>query len=272
MAEEPTNETGNLTVDDPADSHEAEDVDVSPEVEEARSKGWVSEEEWNGNPEDWVDAGEFLRRAPLFKQISNMRSEMKKLREAVTWQQSHYEQMLKRQKEQMITKLKQERMEALQESDLERVTQIEADLEKAQQTPVPQNPAVNTNVPPEFQAWMDDNYWYTADPKLRLEADTYGSLIGEQINRGQRPQMAYSDILKEVTNYIRKEYPEKFGKPRSTPKVESGNDQPKQSTARSRKGKTFSDIPEEHRTMAKTIMRSTGMTKDEYAKSYFGEE
>ena len=53
-----------------------EAVEPSDEETVARAAGWRPKEEFDGDPNQWVDAGEFNRRAPLFEKINNQNKEL----------------------------------------------------------------------------------------------------------------------------------------------------------------------------------------------------
>ena len=55
---------------------------VDPYEDKARATGWRPLEEFEGDPETWVDAKEFLGRAPLFDKIKHQTKKQKELEKA----------------------------------------------------------------------------------------------------------------------------------------------------------------------------------------------
>src|ERR1044071_9486753 len=44
--------------------------------QEARRQGWRPEEEFDGNPKDWVDAVTYIARGPVFKHIKDLKTKV----------------------------------------------------------------------------------------------------------------------------------------------------------------------------------------------------
>ena len=53
---------------------------LSPIEEKALEMGWRPQEEWDGEPEDFIDAKEFVRRQPLFDKIEQTTKALKDLK------------------------------------------------------------------------------------------------------------------------------------------------------------------------------------------------
>src|ERR1700719_679149 len=56
------------------------DTNVAPEEvqRQARDMGWQPREQWKGNPDNWVDAGEFVKRGETF--VPFLQHERKRLK------------------------------------------------------------------------------------------------------------------------------------------------------------------------------------------------
>lgn len=60
------------------------EVVIEKSVEDqAREKNWRPKEEWTGDPEDWVDATEFVARGPFIKQIIKQKRTLKQQEETL---------------------------------------------------------------------------------------------------------------------------------------------------------------------------------------------
>ena len=56
----------------------------------AREQGWVPKEEYQGDPEKWRGAKEFVERGELFGKIDSMGKELKETRKALKMLQEHH--------------------------------------------------------------------------------------------------------------------------------------------------------------------------------------
>ena len=56
---------------------EQEQAQVDPFIEKASAAGWRPLEEYDGDPEQWVDAKEFVKRAPLYEQMRKIKKEIR---------------------------------------------------------------------------------------------------------------------------------------------------------------------------------------------------
>ena len=72
----------------------------------ARTKGWKPKEEWNGSPDEWVDAGEFMRRGPLFDRLDTQKKTMRRLEQTVDAMATHFKKNVDAAVNQRIDELK----------------------------------------------------------------------------------------------------------------------------------------------------------------------
>jgi len=70
-----------------------EEVQLTPIQEKAMAEGWRPKEEYQGDPEKWVDAAEFLRRGELFSKIELQSKEIKQLKQTMTEFAKHHEKV-----------------------------------------------------------------------------------------------------------------------------------------------------------------------------------
>jgi hypothetical protein len=61
----------------------------SAKEQQALELGWRPKTEFDGDPEDWVTAGEFLKRGELFGRINSYRHEIDNLRKTVDSLKQH---------------------------------------------------------------------------------------------------------------------------------------------------------------------------------------
>jgi hypothetical protein len=225
----------------------------------AREGGWVPLEEWQGDPDDWTDAKEFVKRGELFHKISNQSSEIKELKKAISGLMEHHHKVKETEFKRALDYLKQQKKVALEEGDADKLLAVDEAIdtlkEEQQQAKVEVQEEKKSGPTPTFVGWVKSNPWYIKDPELRAFADDVGVGIFQR-NQGQ---ITEEDLYKQVKARVMKAYPEKFkGQGTKSPNVEGGNTQ-----TRSSKADNFSLSEDEKRVM-NTFVRQGVMTKEEY--------
>ena len=86
--------------------------EVSPVQEEALAQGWVPKDEYEGDPDRWVDAGEFVRRGELFRKIESQSKELKDVRKALAELAKHNSKIREVEYARAIEGLKAQKKEA----------------------------------------------------------------------------------------------------------------------------------------------------------------
>lgn len=226
--------------------------------QQALELGWQPEEDFKADPKnegkEWRTAKEFLDRKPLFDKIDGQSKEIKDLRRAVQSLGQQNKKIEELAYKRALEELKAEKVRALEEGEHTQVVQIDekiADL-KAQQVAQPQAPTPTE----EFQEWVENNKWYVEDREMRSIADGIGLSLHKE---GVPP----SEIMDQVSQRIKKVFPEKFGKARVPPSPEGSG---------ARKGNSSSSVeslltPTEKRIMD-TILATGSLSKEEYIKQF----
>ena len=215
MSEETTND-GAGEGNEPAGGAEPTAIELK-----ARDAGWRPLDEFNGDPDEWVDAGEFVRRGPLFKALETKNKELKAIRETLAQFQDHHSKVQENAYKKALVDLKAKKKEALIEGDADLVVEIDEQLQdvKMEQAAKKQQPAQRepTEEHPEFVAFKQKNSWYETAYPMRRWADARGEELARE---GRSP----SDVLRTIEREVREEFPKRFENPnRSRPNsVESG--------------------------------------------------
>ncbi len=233
-------------------------VELSPVQEEALTQGWVPKEEFDGDPDKFVDAAEFIRRGELFRKIESQSKEMKELKKAMAELGRHNSKIRDVEYDRALQSLKQEKKNALAEGDADKVVEIDdkLDLVKDQQRQFQQqavNEAIPQEVHPELQNWISKNSWYESDKKMRVYADSLGvQLAGE----GMSPR----EVLKEVEKEVKERFKEKFRNPNrdKAGAVEGVTARPARSS-----GSEY-ELTDTERTIMNTLVSQKVLTKEEY--------
>jgi hypothetical protein len=236
---------------------------IEPQLTEIEARaveqGWRPKDEWDGEPDDWRTAREFLDRGEFFKKIDDQNRTIKELRKTQADFAKHYERMKKTEFERALEVLKAQKRIALQEQDADAVVDIDEKMAETKEAmkniEVPQVPQDNAaaELNPIFVAWKERNGWYETNPAMKAYADTLGNSI-----KGMSP----TDLLAEVERQVKKEFAHKFQNParKQAPTVES-------SGARGTTGRkeTF-QLSEDERRVMQRFVRQGILTEEQYMK------
>jgi len=250
-----------------------ESVDEPSEQEQrAMDDGWVPKDQWKGNPDDWRPAKEFNDRGELFSRIKSQSKEIAELKQATSFLTNQHKEQYMAGVKDTIEKLKAQRNEALQEGDIvraaevgDRIDEVKEEMKQAKATEVDpkQGKAELTEI---FKSWHSKNPWYMNDEDTTFFADAKGLNY-----RKKNPDSSEADMLAYVTKEVHKVFPDKFpnkappspnGGGRESPRGRGGEN------TSSQMRETESNMTDEQRGIMKTILKSTGMTKEEYFKQY----
>lgn len=228
--------------------------------EEALSQGWVPKEEFDGDEERWVDAGEFVRRGELFRKIESQSKELKDVKRALNELAKHNSKVREVEYARAVDALKQQKKTALSEGDADRVVEIDdqLDLVKDQQKQLSQQKLQEVQqeiINPELTNWINKNGWYETDKKMRAYADT----IGVQLHQdGLSP----TEVLREVEKEVKERFKEKFRNPnRDKPGAVEGA-----SVRSTRSSSAEMELSDVEKTIMKTLVDGGHLTKEEYMK------
>lgn len=263
----------------------------------ARAMGWVPKEEYKGNPDNWRDAGEFVRRGEEILPIVQERNrdltrKLNELENRLNQKDAEYQTNLSkiermsavalhRQREQLQVSYESAMRQAAASADVDRYDQLSRDRDQAvaqfdrriQETVAvqPQMQQLPTN-PPEVEQWVEKNKsWFLKDNALRLEA----AGVHESI-KNESPYLSLAENLDLVEKTIKARYPKKFGIQPQAPAassvsygaVESGGSRLPSGGGNRQRG--ASDMPPEAKAAAERFVKQ-GIFKDvnEYARDYW---
>jgi predicted RNase H-like nuclease (RuvC/YqgF family) len=164
-----SNDTDNEVVD-------AETPELDPVIEkEARQNGWVPQEQFRGEPEDWMDAPAFVKKGReinpilrknnerLQRELDSNKAELKELQLTTKEFAAEFAKMKENAYKRAIADLKAQRREALKEDDHTLVDELEERIDtlKEEQAKKPE-PKKETTGPDMtvLNAWRQENQWY----------------------------------------------------------------------------------------------------------------
>lgn len=249
-----------------------------PHEERARSLGHRSKEEWveeGKDPEAWVDASEFLRRAPLYEGLHKANRTVKSLEKKLNMLVQHQEELVQAKVKQQLDSLKAEKKMAAKEHDFEKMVEIDEKIEQVKEKAVQKKEAIKDDSQEAFEEWKADNEWYEKDEDMFAYANGIGSKLEKE-----HPEWSPTKILGEVAKRTKKAFEWKSRNPnRDAPgKVASpnaGGNGASNTAATNGQGKmpTYNDLPEEAKQMYREFVKSDKnphgfMTKEQYLKDY----
>ena len=222
--------------------------------------GWHPQEEWDGDPEEFVDAKEYVGRKPLYDKIQSTGRALKETNKAIEALKTHYTKVKENEYKRALKTLQDQRQAAVAEGDGDTFQRLDTEIkgieaEAAQVAQLSQTNLVK-EVPQEPQAfvsWKERNSWYHKVDYMKTFADQLGVRLAGQ---GVQPE----DVLKQVEQAVRKEFPHKFVNPKKADAPDVGASR---GNAKSSKSAEDSLTPQERQIM-NTLVRGGHITKEKY--------
>lgn len=284
-----------------------QDDGADGDVEErARRMGWRPREEYTGDPAQWRDADEYLKRgydAPgvlverynrLDRRFADVERELRDTRERLTASATVTSEMVDRLRsadERALARARREleaqRDAAVDVGDRAAVARVQAEIDDLNRSAVPPAqtesrgnghtppPVPGTapgSPPPEVQAFFRDNPWYFEHADLRAEADALYTGFN-----AHRPQDGVAANLQNVRDRMARLYPDRvrpaFRRTEASPGVDDGAREPPPPRQR-RNARSFDTMPPEAKSQFDRWNRAlqgkgSPLTKEEFAKDYW---
>ena len=236
--------------------------------EKAREKGWKPLEEFEGDESDWVDAKEFVGRQKLYDRINDLKTTIAKqtssfqrdMQQVVGQMSKVRESEYKR----ALKTLERQRAEAVEQADVEAVVAVSKEIETLKEEKIEEQASVKEGArttgeaTPEFLEWQANNKWFQENQEMRQDAISIG--VGYAAGN---PNKTQTEVLDYVTKKVKRMYPETFEKKEPKNKVDSKVESSGSGRQPMGVGKKMSidDLPEDHRVIAKTIIKSGALKK-----------
>ena len=241
---------------------------------EARVDGWVSQEEWKGDPNKWIPAEDFVKRGETIRPIvqakfrkslatvEDLRREMETQKGVFGEFQKFQEQALakaNKEREDAIAQLEVERKKAISEGDGDAFDRADKKLQDLRQAPVKEPPKEN----PEVASWKAENTWYGSDRALTAIADGLSDVV-----KAENPGLRGKAFLDKLTERVKSEVPHKFENPRRQEQL-TGDGQRKGNS----KAKSYENLPADARAACDKFVKTIpGFTVEKYLATYSWEQ
>lgn len=226
----------------------------------AMEMGWRPQEEWNGAPEEFVDAKEYVGRQPLYEKIQSQGKALKETNKAIEALKTHYTKMQEAAVRKAIAELEDQRAQAVNDGDGDTFRKLDKRIKDAEQEvneiqQIQKIPLVRPEPEqhPVFVHWKNQNPWYGRDETMSLYANALGDKLGRQ---GVNPE----EVLRQVEQAVKKEFPHKFRNPNKekAPDVDTSR-----GSAKSTKSDE-ADLTDQERQIMNTLVRGGHITKEKY--------
>lgn len=243
--------------------------------EKARGEGWVPLDDWQGSPEDWVDAPEFNVRGELMKRIKSqtraiqtLRTDNERLNQTLQDLADHNKKLAQSEKKKLLSDLKKEKRQAERNEDYDLADEIEDKIDevremetqeeekKEEKSDTEESSPNQEEMKQQFMGFLQRNPWY-ADPNsedMKLQADKIGY---ELMTSNPEYQYDPEGYFKEIEKQVRKQMPEKFKKKEAADVTEPSEDGG--ASGRKQGGKkrfTPRDLSDEQKQIARRFVQS----------------
>lgn len=235
-----------------AEINEQQEQHPNPHEEKARAAGWKPLAEFDGDPEKWIDAKEFVSRAPLYEKNHKLTRQVAELQKTMHDMKQHMSKVSQAAYDKAVRDLTAQRDEAIELGDKAQVKEIDKALKEAEAIKTPAD-----DVHPAIKAWEADNAtWFYADKEI----SNFGMAYAQNYLL-QNPD-DFDGAMTNMEKAIKKAFPEKFENQRrkDPPAVETGG--------KGEHKKTFgrSDLNDEQRKVMDRFVRNGVMTEADYIK------
>lgn len=239
------------------------------EVEvKAMESGWLPKDQWEGDPDEWVSAKQYIKNGELFGRINAYKNRMQSLETQVSALVKHNEKVYESGYKDALADLKTQRKEALLEGDTERVLELDEKVEELQeehkeriqefkQEVAQAQPAMH----PSWEPWLDKNRWYETDVVLRGYADGEAKAMVFAAQQ-QGTSLDYEKVLQEVSRKVRQKFPEKFSNNTGSRSAVTKSDTDSGAGKTTRRS-SFRELTPMEEEIARTLEK-TGISREKY--------
>jgi hypothetical protein len=242
-----------------------EESKVDPYVQKATEMGWRPQDEWEGDPEDFIDAKEYVRRKPLFEKIEHQSKKIKQVEAALEAFKVHHSRVKETEYNRALKQLTDAKRQALRDGETDQALMLEDKIEEIKEQKAEFDQSVQQSQPvervnPAFVEWKQENSWYQKDRAMTAFADKLGVELAQE---GLSPD----EVLRRVSREVKDEFKHKFTNPKreGASAVEGGSRKSVKTAS-----DDIADMPEADVRMMNKIVRSGIMTKEQYIKEYKG--
>jgi hypothetical protein len=192
---------------------ETVETSVNPTEEKARAKGWRPQEEFDGNPEDFVSAKEYIRVGEIIDRTKNVERMLNAVSKQNQEMYKKFQDAEIQGYKRAVEELKLNRQAALDVGDSVQADQITEQMTAYKDTITQEEQKLKQNqIPQETLEFLQRNKdWFGVDQKL-----TRLTILKEEELRLNHPEKSQSEIL-EMVEVEMSPHSKKAGKPTPRP-------------------------------------------------------
>jgi hypothetical protein len=234
----------------------------------AKQSGWAPKDQWKGDPDEWIDAPEFILKAvgevlpSMRKSLQDSKAEVASLKKAVNTAVQGMSRAEKRGYDAAVRDIQARLDNAAAAGDVQGVRDATDEMVELTKevTAAPKAADDPAEADPEFEAWAEENPWWSTDKVMKAAAVAIANEVEEEtgLTKGRR-------FYAEVTKRVKEAFPAKFENPN---RARPGTVEAPGATLR-KQGKSFNDLPADAKAMCLEFEKDKIMTRDQYVKGFF---
>lgn len=245
-------------------------TEVDDKEAKAREMGWKPEAEFEGDKNTWVNADEFLRRAPLFEGLHKANRTIKKLEKQLAVLSKHHEDVDKAAYERAKQDLLKAKKQAAEEGDVKKVVEVDEALDVLKEKQSVRKVDSSNDDFESFEEWKEEqSAWYGKDEDMTVYANGIGSTL-----ENKNPEWSKSKLLKEVAKRTKEAFKHRLENPNRTNAAKvNGSTGANGTGVKNTKLPTFSDLPKEAQDIYRALVKSKSnprgtLTSEQYIRDY----
>lgn len=246
--------------------------DYSPAELKAMEMGWNPDpDSLEGTGKEWISAEEFVRNQSFYDEIKKLKREIRNQQKVTEAFKEQNKIVAERAYDQALLDLKKQKLQAAEDEDFktiieidEKIEELKEDKKKATDAQATQFSA--TDWEDAYEDFVDSNSWYTENRAMRAFADMVGVEYAQN-TPGVSPEDVYNYVIQEVQKEFKKE---ESPRPARAAAVSTGTRRAASPRGKAKHG--IDDIPEEHRKIAMTLIKTGQLSEEDYLKQYFPED
>lgn len=239
--------------DAPQEGAQQQEEQREPTASEiAAELGWKPKDQWQGDPEAWKPADQFLRDGREMQQSATRHA--RSLEEQIARIGGMTEQLVNDRVAEARAQWEREFNQAVEDGDTVKAAQLAQKQPGAPDTKAPADPL-------EVTRWKSENQWFETHP----EASALAAAVSQRLRH-----LPVAEQLTEAGKEVRKRFPELF--PGAKPPPQTNGTGPRSANP-SNRAKGFMDIPAESRAVFQDMKgRYPDLTPEAFAKSYWADQ
>lgn len=191
------------------ESQPVEQVTTDPVEAQAREHGWVSQEEWEANPDNkgkpWRSAREFIERGEMIGEIRSVKAQMESLRSTMRETMDAQAKAIRKQLEE---KYRKDFETAVDEGDKAKAAKAAEELQNLKD-----EQPVDDGVSKAVDSFKSRNKWFNEAATDPVDREMTDLAMAFDIALHKQGMGDINARLAEVEKRIQKAFPEKFGNP-----------------------------------------------------------